>query len=315
MIMKRRSFLTVLLRLLVTLIVIAGAALYLLTIPSVLSESELAPRTTDLANGETMFHAGGCASCHATPGEEDKTRLGGGLALNTAFGTFRAPNISPDPQHGIGSWSEIEFVNAMLRGVGRNGEHLYPSFPYTSYQRMTVDDVRDLFAFIKTLPAVDRPSEPHDLKFPFNVRRAIGLWKLFYMDGKTFQPDPTREAALNRGAYLVEGPGHCAECHSPRDSLGGIIPERRFAGGPDPEGKGWVPNITPHEDGLASWSANDIAYLLESGFTPDYDSVGSSMADVVANTSRLSAEDRAAIAAYLKSLPPRPGARPQSRQD
>ncbi|HEX5599970.1 MAG TPA: c-type cytochrome, partial [Hyphomicrobiaceae bacterium] len=131
--MKRRSFLTVLLRLLVTPIVIAGAALYLLTIPSVLSESELAPRTADLANGETMFHAGGCASCHATPGEEGKTRLGGGLALNTAFGTFRAPNISPDPQYGIGSWSEIEFVNAMLRGVGRNGEHLYPSFPYTSY--------------------------------------------------------------------------------------------------------------------------------------------------------------------------------------
>lgn len=313
--MKRRSFLTVLLRLLVTLIAIAGAALYLLTIPSVLSESELAPRTADLANGETMFHAGGCASCHATPGEEDKTRLGGGLALNTAFGTFRAPNISPDPQHGIGSWSEIEFVNAMLRGVGRNGEHLYPSFPYTSYQRMTVDDVRDLFAFMKTLPAVDQPSEPHDLEFPFNVRRAVGLWKLLYMDGRTFQPDPTREAALNRGAYLVEGPGHCAECHSPRDSLGGIIPERRFAGGPDPEGKGWVPNITPHEDGLASWSANDIAYLLESGFTPDYDSVGSSMADVVANTSKLSAEDRAAIAAYLKSLPPRPGARPRSRQD
>lgn len=313
--MKRRSFLTVLLRLLVTLIVIAGAALYLLTIPSVLSESELAPRTADLANGETMFHAGGCASCHATPGEEDKTRLGGGLALNTAFGTFRAPNISPDPQHGIGSWSEIEFVNAMLRGVGRNGEHLYPSFPYTSYQRMTVDDVRDLFAFMKTLPAVERPSEPHDLKFPFNVRRAVGLWKLLYMDGRTFQPDPTREADLNRGAYLVEGPGHCAECHSPRDSLGGIIPERRFAGGPDPEGKGWVPNITPHEDGLASWSVSDIAYLLESGFTPDYDSVGSSMADVVANTSKLSAEDRAAIAAYLKSLPPRPGARPRSRQD
>lgn len=313
--MKRRSFLTVLLRLLVTLIVIAGAALYLLTIPSVLSESELAPRTADLANGETMFHAGGCASCHATPGEEDKTRLGGGLALNTAFGTFRAPNISPDPQHGIGSWSEIEFVNAMLRGVGRNGEHLYPSFPYTSYQRMTVDDVRDLFAFMKTLPAVDRPSEPHDLEFPFNVRRAVGLWKLLYMDGRTFQPDPTREADLNRGAYLVEGPGHCAECHSPRDSLGGIIPERRFAGGPDPEGKGWVPNITPHEDGLASWSVSDIAYLLESGFTPDYDSVGSSMADVVANTSKLSAEDRAAIAAYLKSLPPRPGARPRSRQD
>src|SRR5690554_3846012 len=184
MIMKRRSFLTVLLRLLVTLIVIAGAALYLLTIPSVLSESELAPRTADLANGETMFHAGGCASCHATPGQEDKTRLGGGLALKTAFGTFKAPNISSDPQYGIGGWSEAEFVNAMLRGVGRDGEHLYPSFPYTSYQRMALDDVRDLFAFIKTLPADATPSAPHELQFPFSMRRAVGLWKLLYMDGK-----------------------------------------------------------------------------------------------------------------------------------
>src|SRR5690606_37553757 len=190
-----------------------------------------------------------------------------------------------------------------------------PSFPYTSYQRMTVDDVRDLFAFMKTLPAVERPSEPHDLKFPFNVRRAVGLWKLLYMDGRTFQPDPTREADLNRGAYLVEGPGHRGGWQCPRGSLGGNNSGRRFPGRTEPEGKGWVPNIPPHEDGLASWSANDIAYLLESGFTPDYDSVGSSMADVVANTSKLSAEDRAAIAAYLKSLPPRPGARPRSRQD
>ena len=259
-----------------------------------------------------MFHAGGCDSCHATP-SDDTTRLGGGLALKTAFGTFRAPNISPDPQHGIGDWTESEFVNAMLRGVGRHGEHLYPSFPYTSYQRMTVDDVRDLFAFIKTLPAVATSSLSHELQFPFHIRRAIGLWKLLYLDGKAFKPDPNAGEELNRGAYLVEGPGHCAECHSPRDSLGAIIPERRFAGAPDPAGKGWVPNITPHEDGLAAWSVGDIAYLLETGFTPDYDSVGSSMADVVANTGKLPAEDRAAMAAYLKSLPPRPGKRQKSK--
>lgn len=312
MIRKRRSFFKTLLKLLVLLAVAGGMAFYLLTIPAALPESDLPPRTADLANGETMFYAGGCASCHATPGQEDKTRLGGGLALKTAFGTFRVPNLSPDPQHGIGAWTEIEFLNAMLRGVGRNGEHLYPSFPYTSYQRIAVEDVRDLFAFLKTLPAETTPSAPHELRFPFTVRRAVGLWKLIYLDGKTFEPDPTREATLDRGAYLVEGPGHCAECHSPRDALGGIVPDRRFAGGPDPEGKGRVPNITPHEDGLASWSAGDIAYLLESGFTPEYDSVGSRMADVVANTGKLSAEDRAAMAAYLKSLPPRPGKRQKS---
>lgn len=309
---KRRSALGIVLRLLIVLVIAGGAGLYLLTMSSVLPASALPPRTADLANGETMFHAGGCASCHATPGQEDKTRLGGGLALKTAFGTFKAPNISSDPQYGIGGWSEAEFVNAMLRGVGRDGEHLYPSFPYTSYQRMALDDVRDLFAFIKTLPADATPSAPHELQFPFSMRRAVGLWKLLYMDGKPFEPEPTREAALNRGAYLVEGPGHCAECHSQRDALGGIVPDRRFAGGPDLVGKGWVPNITPHEDGLASWTAADIAYLLESGFTPEYDSVGSNMADVVANTAKLSAEDRAAMAAYLSSLPARPGKSPGS---
>jgi mono/diheme cytochrome c family protein len=232
------------------------------------------------------------------------------LALKTAFGTFHAPNISPDPRHGLGAWSEVVFVNAMLHGVGRNGEHLYPAFPYTSYQRMALDDVRDLYAFLRTLPPEATPSPPHALAFPYSVRRGLALWKLRYLDGKTFTPDPARSAQLNRGAYLVEGPGHCGECHSPRDAFGGIIEERRFAGGLDAEGKGWVPNITPHSDGLAAWSDKDIAYLLESGFTPDADAVGSTMADVVLNTGKLSAQDRAAMAAYLKALPPRPGKRP-----
>jgi mono/diheme cytochrome c family protein len=288
---------------------VAGA-LWVLTEPAAVAGSDFAPRQPNLENGRTLFHAGGCASCHATPGQEDKTRLGGGLALHTPFGVFKVPNISPDRSHGIGRWSEQDFANAMLKGVGPGGRHLYPSFPYTSYQRMTLDDVRDLFAYILTLPTDATPSAPHELAFPFTVRRALGLWKLLYLDGRTFTPDPAKPAALNRGAYLVEGPGHCAECHSPRTVLGGIEESRRFAGGPNPDGKGWVPNITPHPDGLAEWSEKDIAYLLESGFTPELDSVGSSMADVVANTARLTADDRAAMAAYLKSLPPRPGRRP-----
>lgn len=285
---------------------------YLLTIPVPAVSGPLPARTVDLANGETMFHIGGCAACHATPkpGPKRKTeplRLGGGLALATPFGTFKAPNISPDPVHGIGAWSEEEFVNAMLRGIGRKGEHLYPAFPYTSYQRMALDDVRDLYAFLKTVPPDARPSEPHELSFPFNVRRGLGLWKRLYFDGKVFTPDPARSAEINRGAYLVEGPGHCGECHSPRDTLGGIVPGRRFSGGPDAEGKGWVPNITPHADGLATWSAKDVVYLLQSGSTPAGDSVGSNMADVVRNTAKLSDADRAAIAAYLKALLPLPG--------
>jgi mono/diheme cytochrome c family protein len=298
----------------VVLAVAGAGAFYALMIPRPAVTGPLPARTPDLANGETMFDIGGCASCHATPKQKDQRRLGGGLALATPFGTFKVPNISPDDKNGIGALPEEAFVNAVLRGIGRDGEHLYPAFPYTSYQRMTLDDVRDLFAFLRTLPAEARPSEPHQLPFPFNVRRGLGLWKLLYLDGNPFAPDPSRSAALNRGAYLVEGPGHCAECHSPRDVIGGIDPERRFAGGPDPEGKGWVPNITPHADGIASYSDKDIAYLLETGTTPEFDSVGSTMALVVEGTAKLKAEDRSAIAAYIKSLPPRPGKRPSSKE-
>jgi mono/diheme cytochrome c family protein len=289
------------------LAIIATGASYFLTIPKPAVTGPLPPRRADLANGERMFNAGGCASCHAIPKQEDTHRLGGGLALKTPFGKFYAPNLSSDASHGIGAWSEENFVNAMLRGVGRNSEHLYPAFPYTSYQRMALDDVRDLFGFLRTLPADATPSRPHELSFPFNVRRGLGLWKWLYLDGQMFVPDASKSPELNRGAYLVEGPSHCAECHSGRDLLGGIVPSQRFAGGADPEGKGWVPNITPGENGIGSWSDKDIAYLLETGTTPDYDSVGSSMADVVINTGKLSPEDRAAMAAYIKSLPARSG--------
>ena len=289
------------------LAIVGGGLFYVLTIPKPAVTGTLPARTANLGNGEIMFNAGGCASCHATPKQEDTRRLGGGLALNTPFGRFHVPNLSSDAAQGIGAWSEEEFVNAMLRGVGRQGEHLYPAFPYTSYQRMRLDDVRDLFAFLRTLPAETTSNRPHELPFPFNVRRGLGLWKLIYLDGQMFVPDASRSAQLNRGAYLVEGPSHCAECHSERDLLGGILPERRFAGGPDPEGKGWIPNITPGANGIAAWSDKDIAYLLETGTTPDYDSVGSSMADVVVNTGKLPAQDREAMAAYVKTLPPRAG--------
>jgi mono/diheme cytochrome c family protein len=295
------------------LVVVGAAAFYVLTIPSVAVTGTLPPHTANLENGEKMFNAGGCASCHATPQQQDSHRLGGGLGLKTPFGTFHVPNISPDKQRGIGAWPEEAFVNAMLRGVGRGGEHLYPAFPYTSYQRMALDDVRDLYAFLRTLPPDTAASQPHELPFPFNIRRGLGLWKLLFLDGKMFVPDPARSATLNRGAYLVEGPGHCAECHSGRNLLGAIIPDKRFAGGLDAEGKGWVPNITPGEDGIGAWSEKDIAYLLETGTTPDYDQIGSSMADVVLNTAKLSPEDRNAMAAYLKSLPPRPGKAPPKK--
>lgn len=290
-----------------------GAGFYVLTIPETVPASALPARTADMKNGETMFNIGGCASCHATPKQENRLILGGGHELHTPFGTFVVPNISSDPKTGMGAWTEAEFVTAMTKGVGRKGEHLYPAFPYTSYQKMKLDDVRDLYAFLKTVSADATPSQPHKISFPFNIRRSLGGWKLLFLDGKPFTPDPAKSPEINRGAYLVEGPGHCAECHSGRNALGGIKAGERMAGGPDPEGKGYVPNITPHENGLAKWSAKDIEYLLETGFTPDNDSVGSSMADVIPNTSKLSAEDRKAMAAYLKQLPALPGSKPAKK--
>ncbi len=261
----------------------------------------------NLANGRTLFYAGGCISCHAVPEDQDKTRLGGGYALRSPFGTFYVPNISPHPRDGIGSWTPAQFVRAMRDGVSPDGRHYYPAFPYTSYQRMSVTDLRDLFGFLRTLPPVEGRAREHDLPFPFNIRRGLGLWKVAFLDGRAFVPDPSKSATWNRGAYLVEGPAHCAECHSPRNALGAIPGDERFSGGPNPEGRGSVPNITPHENGLKDWSAADIQELLSSGMTPSGDFVGSTMSAVVARISQVPEADRAAMAEYVKSLPPRPG--------
>jgi mono/diheme cytochrome c family protein len=259
-------------------------------------------RTPNLANGLTAFNAGGCASCHAVPGQPDRLKLGGGLAIPSPFGTFYAPNISPDPADGIGRWTEAEFVRAVVNGVSPSGAHYFPALPYASYQHAKTDDVRDLFAYLKTLAPVAGKVRDHDVPFPFNIRRNVGVWKLLFLDGKPFVPDATRSARWNRGAYLVNSLGHCAECHSPRNLLGGIVASQRFAGGPNPEGEGWVSNIT--QKGIGEWSEKDIAFFLETGATPDGDSAGGSMVRVIKNTSQLPPEDRAAMAEYLKSLPP-----------
>jgi mono/diheme cytochrome c family protein len=236
------------------------------------------------------------------PGQPDRLKLGGGLAIPSPFGTFYAPNISPDPADGIGRWTEAEFVRAVVNGVSPSGAHYFPALPYTSYQHAKTDDVRDLFAYLKTLAPVAGKVRDHDVPFPFNIRRNVGVWKLLFLDGKPFVPDTTRSARWNRGAYLVNSLGHCAECHSPRNLLGGIVASQRFAGGPNPEGEGWVSNIT--QKGIGEWSEKDIAFFLETGATPDGDSAGGSMVRVIKITSQLPPEDRAAMAEYLKSLPP-----------
>lgn len=286
-----------------------GLAFWFLTTPRTLPPQALAAFPDgDAARGELVFWAGGCASCHAADDAsgDDLLRLGGGHVLASDFGDFVVPNISTDAEHGIGDWTRDDFANAMMRGVSPDGEHFYPSFPYSSYARMNDQDVADLWAFMQTVPAVSDDPGPHKLGFPFNIRRGVGLWKLLYAGEGPVAPIDESDPQLVRGRYLVEGPGHCGECHTPRDLAGGLKKDLWLAGAPNPEGRGRIPNITPGGS-IADWSAGDIAYYLESGFTPDFNSVGGSMAEVQANMAKLPAEDRDAIAAYLKAIPAHPG--------
>jgi mono/diheme cytochrome c family protein len=285
-------------------VALAAGAAWLLSAPRPLYVADDGPAMEaggDAAAGRIVFFAGGCNSCHATPGQPDPLRLGGGFELKTPFGSFYPPNISPDPKDGIGQWKVVDLANALMAGVSPLGQHYYPALPYTSYRRMTLADVRDLMAFLRTLPAVQGRPPAHRLAFPFSVRRGVGIWKRLYLDDARLDSDPARSAAWNLGRYLVEGSGHCAECHSPRDFLGGVVAARRFTGGPTPDGKNRAPNLTGA--GLAKWSRADIVEALASGLTPDGDSLGGPMAAVVRDTAELPAAYREAIAEYLKSLP------------
>ncbi|MEM9270117.1 MAG: cytochrome c, partial [Pseudomonadota bacterium] len=273
-----------------TLGAVAAAGLFVVTLPATIAPEELGPHEVDLARGEAVFWAGGCASCHAATSAE-KLVLAGGVRLDSPYGVFVAPNISSHPEAGIGAWQEADFVTAMLRGTSPDGGHYYPAFPYGSYAKMTLSDVRDLWGFLQTVPASDQVADPNELSFPFNIRQSVGLWKLLFLTDAPILAD-----APELGKYLVEGPGHCAECHTPRNLLGGLRTEMWMAGAPNPSGPGRIPNITPSEAGIGSWTVEDIAYYLESGFTPDFDSVGGSMSKVVENTARMTPEERLAIA-------------------
>lgn len=257
----------------------------------------------DKENGRLIFFAGGCASCHATPGQDDRLKLGGGFAMPSPFGTFYAPNISPHPTDGIGRWSVADLANALKAGVSPNGSHYYPAFPYTTYAKMRNEDVRDLMVYIRSLAPVEGKAKGHDVPFPFNIRRSLGMWKLMFFDRAPLAAVSSVSPAVQRGEYLVEALGHCAECHSPRNALGGLVAGRRYAGGPDPVGKGWNPNISQHPKALGEWSVLDIAGFLKTGFNLEGDAVGGEMGSVIKNMAELRDEDRLAIGEYLKSLP------------
>ncbi|MBD0415938.1 cytochrome c [Oryzicola mucosus] len=289
------------------LAVAAAGAFWWLTEPRLLhAEAIAALQPGDAARGERIFWAGGCASCHTPAGAEGDAllRLSGGAGLKTEFGTFVPPNISQHPTDGIGSWTLPQFADAVMSGVSPDGRHFYPAFPYTSYARMQPSDVADLYAFMKTLPPVEGKAADSDIAFPFNIRRGIGLWKQLYLsDRPVIALAEGAPANALAGRYLVEGPGHCGECHTPRNVAGGTDKGQWLAGAAAAEGGGNVPNITSDEAGIGSWSESDIANYLETGFTPDFDTVGGTMVEVQQNIAKLTPEDRQAIAAYLKAIP------------
>jgi mono/diheme cytochrome c family protein len=284
---------------------VAAAILFLI----VATRTAPAADAEAVRRGEYLFHAAGCAGCHTEktgPGKGDRGPLAaGGRRLKTPFGVFYGPNITPDPVHGIGRWSDADFIRALREGVAPDGRHYYPVFPYASFTLMNEHDMLDLKAYLFSLPPVAKPNVPHEVRFPFGFRFLLGFWKRLYFAPGPFRPDPARDTAWNRGAYLTNALGHCGECHTPRDRLGGLRRDRWLAGtrdGPDGEA---VPNLTPdRETGLGAWSAGDIAEVLASGMTRDGDFVGGAMGEVADNTARLAEDDRRAIVVYLRGLPP-----------
>ena len=282
---------------LVALALLCAGALWRVTAPGALDAGIAGEmdKPGDAKTGEIVFWAGGCAACHAKP--DTPTQLGGGAPLKTPFGLIHAPNISPDPEDGIGKWSAQDFAHAVYDGVDDEGTHLYPAFPYTSYRHMSVADVRDLWAFLRTLPPVKGEAPPPGFGFPFNIRRLVALWKWLYLPDAA--PSQTTTGDVDNGRYLVLGPGHCGECHTPRDALGGLVAAKFLTGAAMPDGKGKSPDITPA--GLAKWSQDDIETALSLGIKPDGDSLGGAMAEVVRNLGRLPKPDIAAMARYLKT--------------
>ena len=277
---------------------VAASTFMFLTRPDTVDPSAFAALSGDTAAGQIVFVASGCASCHAAADakEEAKLVLSGGQKFPSPFGTFVAPNISPTALSG---WTLTDMANALRHGTSPEGTHYFPAFPYGSYALLTDQQIADLWAYLQTLPPDETPNAPHEVGFPFNLRIGVGAWKFMYFDPEwVLTGDLTPEQT--RGRVLVEAMGHCAECHTPRTALGGLKRDAWLSGAPSPSGRGTIPALTPAE---LSWSAGDIAYYLETGFTPDFDSAGGHMVAVIENFAQLPASDREAVAAYLKSLP------------
>jgi mono/diheme cytochrome c family protein len=258
-----------------------------------------------VSRGRYLFNAGGCYACH-TDTEQGGKPLAGGRRLETPFGVFYSPNITPDKDTGIGNWSDEDFLRTLHEGKGPGGAHYFPVFPYPAFTGITRKDALAIKAYLFSLDPIQRANREHELPWYLSWRGAVVVWNWLNFEPGSFEPDVSRDAEWNRGAYLTTSLGHCAECHSPRTWTGGLDRDRLYSGtaqGPDGE---LVPNITSDpETGIGKWDEDEIFYLLKYGELPDGDYVGGRMAEVVDySTSKLKDEDLRAIVRYLRTLPP-----------
>ncbi|WP_165602627.1 c-type cytochrome [Candidatus Terasakiella magnetica] len=247
----------------------------------------------DVKRGKYIMGMGSCVSCHKTP-KRKNADLGGGHAIKTPFGTFYVPNITPDKDSGIGGWSEKQFIEAMTQGVSPEGKHYYPAFPYTSYAKMSREDLVDLKAYLDTVAPIKNAVPDHDLGFPFNLRFMMFGWKMLFFDDRPFAPNPDKSDEWNRGAYIVNGAAHCGECHTARNMFGGLDLSKKFLGNSNGPDKEKIPSMLP------KWKLKEYFMALRIGMKPDGDFLGGSMGHVISQTtSKLSKEDLKAISLYL----------------
>lgn len=283
---------------------VAAIALGLVVLAGPISAATAGAESEAVKRGAYIYRAAGCEGCH-TDRKSGGAPLAGGRPLKTPFGIFYAPNITPDPTHGIGDWTEANFVRALRQGLAPNGSHYFPAFPYPSYSGMTARDLSDLWCYLRTVKPVARANRPHDIDFPFGWRTLVAVWKWLNFETGPTTTETGRSVAWRRGAYLVRAVGHCSECHTPRGVLGGPKKDMFLAGAKDGAEGEAVPNITSdRETGIGAWSESDLLFLLQSGITRDGDVVGGAMSEVVEHsTSKLVDADRRAIIEYLRTVP------------
>lgn len=285
---------------------LGGAVLWFLSAPRPLGADAVPQHQANSANGALLYTIGGCINCHKPDpanASADSALPSGGAPLKTPIGIFYPPNLTPDPDTGLGKWTDLDFINALQRGISHSGAHDIPAFPYTSYAAMRTEDVLDIRSYLMTLTPVKTDNKPADIPFPFFLRRGIGLWKYLGLSTAKWQPDTAQTASWNRGSYLANGPGHCGECHTPRTLFMARDDTRAFAGGPHPEGDGKVPSLRGLVERGRYKDAKDLVSAMQFGETFGYDKLSSGgMGAVQTNLSKLPEADVQAIAEYLVSL-------------